>query len=48
MHAFLADLHERREFEPFTTEDFIDDVLATKSSLDRDQLFERWLLSSQG
>jgi hypothetical protein len=44
MMAFLADLHARRELEPFTTDDFIDDVLAAQDSIDRRQL-ERWLLS---
>ncbi len=44
MMAFLADLHARREFEPLTTEDFIDDVLAAQDRIDRTQL-DRWLLS---
>jgi hypothetical protein len=45
MMAFLADLYARRKFEPFTTADLIDDVLASQSTLDREQL-ERWLLAS--
>jgi hypothetical protein len=45
MMAFLADLHARRAFQPFTTEDFIDDVLAAQDTIDREQL-DRWLLSS--
>ena len=44
MMEFLADLHTRREFKPFTTQDFIDDVLAAQDRIDRKQL-ERWLLS---
>jgi aminopeptidase N len=48
MIAFLADLHTRRKFEPFTTAEFLDDVLAAQDSIDRDRI-ERWLLSgSQG
>ena len=42
MLAFLRDLHERRAFAPFTTEDFIEDVLAAQQEIDRAQL-ERWL-----
>lgn len=44
MMSFLADLHSRREFRPFTTADFIDDVVAAQDAIDRKQL-ERWLLS---
>lgn len=42
MRSFLADLHVRRAFEPFTTEDFIDDVVAAQDEITREQL-ERWL-----
>ena len=38
MLAFLARLHARRKFDPFTTDEFIDDVLARKSPLDRGRL----------
>ena len=44
MTAFLADLHERRTFEPFTTDDLIDDVLAAQDEIGRAEL-ERWLYS---
>ena len=44
MMSFLADLHSRREFGPFTSADFIDDVVAAQDAIDRDKL-ERWLLS---
>ena len=46
MIDFLADLHQLRAFEPYTTDDFIDDVVAAQSEIDRDQL-ERWLLTPQ-
>ncbi|MGH8956749.1 MAG: hypothetical protein ACRDVF_17235 [Microbacterium sp.] len=46
MMAFLAGLHSRRAFEPFTTDDFIDDVAAAQDSIDRDQL-QRLLLSGE-
>jgi hypothetical protein len=46
MMEFLADLHARREFQPFTTEDFIHDVLAAQDTIDRKEL-ERWLLSDR-
>jgi hypothetical protein len=42
MLAFLARLHERRRFEPFTTEEFIEDVVAAEDSIGRPRL-ERWL-----
>ena len=42
MIAFLRDLHERRAFEPFTTDDLIDDIVAAQDWIDREQL-ERWL-----
>ena len=45
MMAFLADLHSRREFQPFTTDAFIDDVVVAQDEIGRKQL-ERWLLSS--
>ena len=46
MIAFLADLHRRRAFEPFTTDDFIDDVVAAQSKIDRAEL-ERWLFATR-
>ena len=42
MLAFLRDLHERRVFDPFTTEDLIADILDAQDAVDRSQL-ERWL-----
>ena len=42
MVAFLADRHRRRAFDPFTTDELIDDVLAAQDEIDRAQL-ERWL-----
>ncbi|HEY7150347.1 MAG TPA: hypothetical protein VH391_01575 [Solirubrobacterales bacterium] len=44
MMRFLADLHARREFRPFTTEDLIEDVLVAQDTIGRRQL-ERWLVS---
>jgi hypothetical protein len=44
MVAFLADLHERRAFDPYTTDDLVDDVVAEQDDLDRAQL-ERWLFA---
>ena len=41
MFAFLADLHARRIFEPFTTRDFIDDVVAAQDEVTREDL-NRW------
>ena len=35
MMLFLADLHSRREFGPFTSADFIDDVVAAQDAIDR-------------
>ncbi len=43
MIRFLADVHRRREFKPFTTQDFFDDVLAAQDKIGRRQL-GRWLL----
>lgn len=40
--AFLADLHERRAFRPFTTRDLIADVVAAQDEIERKQL-ERWV-----
>lgn len=45
MTAFLADLYARRRFDPFTTRQVIDDVMAAQKRLGRPRL-ERWLLSS--
>jgi hypothetical protein len=42
MIAFLADLHRRRAFHPYTTDDLIDDLVATQPTIDRTQL-EHWL-----
>jgi hypothetical protein len=42
MNGFLADLHRRRAFEPFTTDDLIADVAAAQDRVDRQDL-ERWL-----
>jgi len=42
MIAFLADLHRRRAFRPFTTDELIDDVVAAQTRIDRGTL-ERWL-----
>jgi len=47
MMSFLAELHSRREYRPFTTADFIDDMIAAQDAIDREQL-ERWLLSPPG
>jgi hypothetical protein len=33
MMRFLADLHARREFRPFTTEDLIEDVLVAQDTI---------------
>jgi hypothetical protein len=44
MIAFLADLHRRRAFVPFTTDDLIDDVVAAQERIGRAKL-ERWLYS---
>ena len=41
MIEFLADLHRRRAYRPFTTDDLIDDVVA-QDMIDRATL-ERWL-----
>jgi hypothetical protein len=42
MVDFLAGLHRRRAFHPFTTDDFIDDVVRAQDRLSRARL-ERWL-----
>lgn len=42
MVEFLADLHARRAFAPFTTRTLIDDILAAQDQVDRRDL-ERWL-----
>ncbi|MGH2783386.1 MAG: hypothetical protein ACRDLA_18630, partial [Thermoleophilaceae bacterium] len=42
MIAFLADLHRRRAFDPFTTDELIDDVVAAQDRIGRAKL-ERWL-----
>ena len=42
MLAFLARLHERRGFEPFTTDEFSKDVVSAEDSIGRPRL-ERWL-----
>ena len=44
MIDFLADLHDRRAFDPFTTDELVDDVVAAQDEIDRDQL-ERWLFT---
>jgi len=46
MMSFLADLHSHRKFRPFTTADFIDDVVAAQNAIDRKQL-QRWLLTPE-
>lgn len=46
MIAFLADLHRRRAFDPFTTDELIDDVVAEQEAIDRAKL-ERWLYSTR-
>jgi hypothetical protein len=46
MIAFLADLHRRRAFVPFTTDELIDDVVAAQEAIGRAKL-ERWLYSSR-
>ena len=43
MIRFLADLHARRSYRPFTTAELIADVLAAEHSVGRSRL-ERWLL----
>jgi Peptidase family M1 domain len=45
MLAFLADLHEQRAFEPFTTDELLDEVVAAQDSLDRARL-DRLLLGA--
>ena len=47
MMSFLAELHSRRKYRPFTTADFIEDVVTAQDAIDREQL-ERWLLSPPG
>ncbi|MGH9025193.1 MAG: hypothetical protein ACRDWD_03610 [Acidimicrobiia bacterium] len=42
MVGFLHDLHRGRAFEPFTTDDLLDDIVAAQAVIDRSQL-ERWL-----
>ena len=42
MVDFLADLHHRREFHPFTTDDLIDDIVRSQDTITRHQL-EQWL-----
>ena len=42
MIEFLADLHRRRAYRPFTTDDLIDDVVAAQDMIDRATL-EHWL-----
>lgn len=42
MLEFLADLHHRRRFEPFSTDELIDDVVAAQHDITRADL-ERWL-----
>lgn len=44
MMRFLADLHSRREFKPFTTDDLIDDVVAAADGKLTRARLERWLL----
>ena len=44
MIDFLADLHERRAFRPFTTDELIDDIVAAQDQIDREQL-EQWLFT---
>ncbi|MCI0435293.1 MAG: hypothetical protein L0271_16875 [Gemmatimonadetes bacterium] len=39
---FLRDLHERRAFEPFATDELIEDILAAQDVIGR-QALERWL-----
>ena len=41
MFEFLADLHARRVFQPFTTDDFSDDVIAAQDEITRNEL-DRW------
>jgi aminopeptidase N len=44
MLEFLADLHDRRAFEPFTTDELIGDIVAAQDEIGRAEL-ERWLFS---
>lgn len=46
MIEFLADLHRRRAFRPFTTDELIDDIVAAQDAIDRAKL-ERWLYSER-
>lgn len=43
MTLFLADLYQRRAFEPFTTHDFIDDIIAWSGDEGVRADVERWL-----
>ena len=45
MIRFLSDLHRRRAFVPFTTEEFIADVVAASDSQELGQKLKRWLFS---
>lgn len=42
MLDFLADVYRRRAYRPFTTADFVGDVLAAQDRITRADL-ERWL-----
>ncbi len=46
MLGFLADLHSRRAYRPFTTQELIDDALAAQDSVDRAD-FDRWLYAEK-
>lgn len=46
MLEFLADLHARRAYDPFTTDELIDDAVTAQDSVDRDDL-EGWLFSGR-
>jgi aminopeptidase N len=46
MIHFLRDLHRRRAFHPFTTEDLIADVVAAQDEIDRAHL-DRWLFGAR-
>jgi len=46
MYAFLADLHRRRAFRPFTTAALIDEVVGAQDRIDRADL-HRWLYTAQ-
>jgi hypothetical protein len=44
MLEFLADLHRRRAYRPFTTGELIDDIVNAQDRVDRRDL-GRWLLA---